>query len=219
MICPPRCLLLRVKQLLTLDLTNCLFPLVPTFFIFPFYCLLADRVGPPISKISAQELKEVGRDELTGVNLGQVDPATLQATKIACGAHMCGLVRCNYFRVWKNEWWMNSGTRSATTSVCCGSWGRSQKKVLCYRNWWDAWPTRLQSRQACLLKTRQHPYRDCIKSCRIVRGAARTLRSFRLQGDHRFPSLWQGCWFRSDVLPEISFSGIFFEAVGRSFNL
>ena len=45
------------------------------------------------SKISAQELKEVGRDELTGVNLGQVDPATLQATKIACGAHMCGLVR------------------------------------------------------------------------------------------------------------------------------
>ena len=51
------------------------------------------------SKISAQELKEVGRDELTGVNLGQVDPATLQATKIACGAHMCGLVRCNYFRV------------------------------------------------------------------------------------------------------------------------
>ena len=36
------------------------------------------------SKISAQELKEVGRDELTGVNLGQVDPATLQATKIAC---------------------------------------------------------------------------------------------------------------------------------------
>ena len=104
-----------------------------------------------ISKISAQELKEVGRDELTGVNLGQVDPATLQATKIACGAHMCGLVRCNYFRVWKNEWWMNSGTRSATTSVCCGSWGRSQKKVLCYRNWWDAWPTRLHSRQACLL--------------------------------------------------------------------
>ena len=44
------------------------------------------------SKISAQELKEVGRDELTGVNLGQVDPATLQATKIACGAHMCVLL-------------------------------------------------------------------------------------------------------------------------------
>ena len=40
-----------------------------------------------------------GRDELTGVNWVPVDPATLQATKIACGAHMCGLVRCNYFRV------------------------------------------------------------------------------------------------------------------------
>ena len=51
-ICPPRCLLLRVKQLLLLHLTNCLFPLVPTFFIFPFYCLLADRVGPPITLLS-----------------------------------------------------------------------------------------------------------------------------------------------------------------------
>ena len=36
--------------------------------------------------------KSSGWDELTGVNLGQVDPATLQATKIACGAHMCVLL-------------------------------------------------------------------------------------------------------------------------------
>ena len=32
------------------------------------------------SKISAQELKEVGRDELTGVNLGPVNPATLHSS-------------------------------------------------------------------------------------------------------------------------------------------
>ena len=38
------------------------------------------------SQISAEEKKEERRgwDELTGVNLGPVDPATLQATKIAC---------------------------------------------------------------------------------------------------------------------------------------
>ena len=38
------------------------------------------------SKISVEEKKEErrGGDELTGVNLGPVDPATLQATKIAC---------------------------------------------------------------------------------------------------------------------------------------
>ena len=34
----------------------------------------------------------VGGVELNWVNLGRVDPATLQATKIACGAHMCVLL-------------------------------------------------------------------------------------------------------------------------------
>ena len=34
--------------------------------------------------ISEEERKE-GGDELTGVNWGPVDPATHQATKIACG--------------------------------------------------------------------------------------------------------------------------------------
>ena len=33
--------------------------------------------------------RRVGGDELTGVNLGPVDPATLQATKIACGVKTC----------------------------------------------------------------------------------------------------------------------------------
>ena len=40
--------------------------------------------------ISEEERKEGGGDELTGVNWVPVDPATHQATKIACGAHTCG---------------------------------------------------------------------------------------------------------------------------------
>ena len=60
-------------------------------------------------------------------------------------------------------------------------------------------PPRLQSRQACLLQPRQHPYRDCIKSCRTMRGAAWTLRSFRLQGGHRVPFLVSRLWPRSDA--------------------
>ena len=47
-------------------------------------------------KISEKEWKE-GGDELTGVNWVPVDPATLQATKIACGERTC-IEMCNFFQ-------------------------------------------------------------------------------------------------------------------------
>ena len=78
-------------------------------------------------------------------------------------------------------------------------WGWSQRKFCVIRAGGMHGPPRLQSRQACLLQPRQHPYRDCIKSCRTMRGAAWTLRSFRLQGGHRVPFLVSRLWARSDA--------------------
>ena len=68
------------------DITNNLLLSMMETYANNLEAIVDDRTKQVIgnSKISAQELKEVGRDELTGVNLGQVDPATLQATKIAC---------------------------------------------------------------------------------------------------------------------------------------
>ena len=45
---------------------------------------IVSRRLPENITISEEERKE-GGDELTGVNWGPVDPATHQATKIACG--------------------------------------------------------------------------------------------------------------------------------------
>ena len=93
------------------------------------------------------------------------------------------------------------------------------KKVLCYRNWWDAWPTRLHSRQACLQNQGSihtgivlNPAGSC-----AVRHEPYGVLDFRVAIDS-LPCDKVAGFGRMSCL-KFPFQVHFFEAVGRSFIL